>query len=99
MENPRQVALSPCPNPTLFLKLCGKPEHLHHISKCLYRLRTPEIEADFSHVRSLEKVSLGLKWYLYCAQRDEGPIYLYCVQRMATRAEELCTNYREENRG
>lgn len=55
MENPRQVSLSPYSNPTLFLKLCGKPEHLHHISKCLYRLRTPEIEAKFSHIRSLEK--------------------------------------------
>lgn len=99
MENPRQVSLSPYSNPTLFLKLCGRPEHLHHISKCLYRLRTPEIEAKFSHIRSLEKVSRGLKCYLYYAKRDEGPIYLYCTQRMTTRAEELCTNYREENRG
>lgn len=59
MENPKEVPFSPCHGPTLLLKLCGKLEHLH-ISKCLYGLRTSEIEADFSHIRNLGKVSLGL---------------------------------------
>lgn len=99
METLRQVPLSPCPSPTLLLKLCGKLEHLYHISICLYRLTASEIKVNFSHIGSLETVSLGLEWYLYDAKRDARPIYLYCIQKMATRTEELCTNYRQENRG
>jgi hypothetical protein len=60
MDNPKQVPLSIYPSITLLFTLCGELEYLHHISKCFYKWRTSELGSDFSHLRSLEKVSPGL---------------------------------------